>query len=62
MINLLLSLSVLAVGILCVGAWRLWRSSGQRAKPLLMLIAALVIMANLAIVTIPDQNGNALLD
>ncbi len=60
MINLLLSLAVFAIGVLLFGAWRLWRQGGPRSKPILMLVAALVILANIAILTVPDQNGNAL--
>jgi hypothetical protein len=60
MINIILSLAVLAIGVLMFGAWRLWQQGGSRSKPILMLIAALVILANIAILTVPDQKGNAL--
>jgi hypothetical protein len=60
MTNFLLSMACLAAGALFYGAWRLWRSDTPRGKPILMLIAALVILANIAIITIPDKNGNSL--
>jgi heme O synthase-like polyprenyltransferase len=61
MINLLLSLAVIAACILLIGAWRLWRRNGKRGKAALMFTAALVILANIAILTVPDGNGNALI-
>jgi hypothetical protein len=60
MSNFLLSMACLVAGALIFGAWRLWRTKATRGKAVLMLITALVILANIAIITVPDKNGNSL--
>jgi hypothetical protein len=45
---MLLSLAVLGVFVLLWGAWRIWRG-GDRKKASLMLVVALVLVANLLI-------------
>ncbi|MFM2410628.1 MAG: hypothetical protein RL481_1456, partial [Pseudomonadota bacterium] len=42
------------------GAWALWRREGAQQKMWLMLATALVIFANVAIWTVPDQQGQSL--
>jgi len=57
MTDLVLSiLSVGGIGLL-VGAWVLWRRGTDARKAFLMVVAALVMFANVAIWTIPDSNG-----
>ena len=60
MINIVLSLGMLAGFALIWGAWRMWRREGIGQKMWLMVAAALVIFANVAIWTVPDQQGRSL--
>jgi drug/metabolite transporter superfamily protein YnfA len=60
MINLVLSVGMLAGFALIWGAWRLWRRDGLGQKIWLMLAAALVLFANVAIWTVPDEQGRSL--
>lgn len=56
--NIILSVVMLAVLVLLYGAWRLW-ARGVRKQAVLMVILALVGLANVAIWTLPDDTGNA---
>jgi hypothetical protein len=60
MTNIILSLAVFASFALIYGALKLSRSIGWGMKSWLMIIAAAVILANVAIWSIPDKNGNSL--
>jgi hypothetical protein len=60
MINAFLSIGMLAAFALLWGAWRLWKRDGLGQKVWLMVAAALVIFANIAIWTVPDQKGQTL--
>ena len=60
MINIVLSLGMLAGFALIWGTWRMWRREGLSQKVLLMFMAALVIFANVAIWTVPDEQGRSL--
>lgn len=51
--DLLLSLTMLAALALLAGAFVLWRRRGEGRKALLMVIAALVALANVAIWSLP---------
>jgi hypothetical protein len=62
MTNFLLSVATFAALLLIYGAIRLWRRDGAGRQPILMAITALVILANIAILTIPNDNGNALIN
>ncbi len=62
MLDLVLSLTVLAAFALLAGAWLLWRRTGNRQQPLLMVLLALVALVNVAIWTVPDKAGDAPLD
>lgn len=53
MSDLLLSLTMLAALALLAGAFVLWRRKGERRKALLMVVAALVALANVAIWSLP---------
>ncbi len=62
MTDIVLSVLVLAALALLGGAWLLYKRTGQAKQPLLMVILALVAMANVAIWTVPDGEGKAPLD
>jgi hypothetical protein len=51
--DLALSLMVLTVIALIVGAAWLWRRGGSRKQPVLMLVLAAVLVLNIAIWTLP---------
>ena len=55
----MLSLLVLASLALLGGAFYLWRSRGERQRPLLMVLLAAVMIVNLGIWTLPDASGEA---
>jgi hypothetical protein len=51
-----LSLMVLAALALAAGAVVLWRR-GERQRPLLMVVLIAVLVANVAVWTMPDRGG-----
>ena len=57
--NLVLSLVVLAAIALIIGAWYLRRRGAPIRQVSLMLILAVVMIANVLIWTIPDDSGVA---
>lgn len=59
--DLVLSILVLAAIALLLGAAYLWRR-GERQRPLLMLVLAFIMAANVAIWTMPTKGGEAPLD
>ena len=54
-----LSVMVLAAIVLLAGAIFLWRRGGSRRQAMLMLVLVGVIVANIAILTIPVGDGTA---
>jgi hypothetical protein len=60
MANLILSLATFAAVLLLYGAWKRWHSEGAGKQMWLMIVAALVIFANIAIWVVPDQQGKSL--
>ncbi len=62
MLDAVLSLTVLAAIVLLVGAFFLWRRTGNVKNALLMVLLAIVAMVNVAIWTLPDAGGQAPLD
>lgn len=60
MANLILSLATFAAVVLLYGAWKRWRSEGAGKQMWLMIVAALVILANIAIWVVPDKQGKSL--
>lgn len=60
MTNIILSIASFTVILLIYGAYRLWRRDGHLKQPVLMVLAALVIAANVAIWTVPDDKGQSL--
>jgi membrane-bound metal-dependent hydrolase YbcI (DUF457 family) len=60
MTNIILSVASFFAVLLLYGAWRLWQRDGLGKQVWLMLGAALVIIVNVAIWTVPDGNGHSL--
>ena len=54
-----LSLLMLAAFAMFAGAAYLWRSRGERKRPLLMILLAVVMLVNVGILTLPDASGEA---
>lgn len=52
--NIALSIAMFAVFTLSLGGVYLWRTRGDKQRGLLMLAAALVILANVLIWTVPN--------
>jgi hypothetical protein len=59
MIGAVLSLLMLAAFALAGGAAYLWRTKGERQRPLLLLLLAGIMLVNVAIWTLPDGGGQA---
>lgn len=62
MLDTVLSIVVLAAVALFFGAFLVWRRTGNFKNAFLMVILALVALANVAIWTIPAADGEAPLD
>ena len=60
--NTVLSILVLVSIALIGGAIYLWRRGGSAKQAWLMLVAALVMIANVLIWTVPDKDGTAPVD
>ncbi|MBX7501952.1 hypothetical protein K3181_10910 [Qipengyuania sp. YG27] len=62
MLDAVLSITVLAALALLVGAFFLWRRTGNAKNALLMVLLAAIALVNVAIWTLPDAGGEAPLD
>ena len=60
--NIILSLVMLAAFALVAGAIYFWRRTGELKQPALMVVLALVMIANVLIWTLPDASGDAPID
>ena len=60
--NLVLSIVMLAAVALLVGAFVLWKRTGDAKKPMLMVLLAAIAALNVAIWTVPDSSGDAPID
>lgn len=60
MSGLVLSIAMLAGFALSWGAWRLHKRGGSRQQMWLMVATALILFANVAIWTVPNENGDSL--
>lgn len=60
--NLVLSIVMLAAVALLVGAFVLWKRTGDRKKAMLMVFLAAIAALNVAIWTVPDSSGDAPID
>ena len=59
MTDVVLGLVMLAAFALCGGAYALWKRTGEAKQPVLMLVLAVIAVANVLIWTVPDAGGNA---
>lgn len=62
MTDIVLSVLMLAALALMAGAFVLWRRTGQRKQPALMLLLAVIAIGNVLIWTIPTDGGQAPID
>lgn len=62
MLDAVLSLLVLAAIGLVIGAFMMWRRTGNLKNALLMVLLAAVALVNVAIWTLPDASGDAPLE
>lgn len=62
MMNVILSAAMIVVFALFYGAIRLGLRDGFGQRPLLMIVAALVIAGNVVIWAVPDDQGRSLLN
>ncbi|MBA3054471.1 MAG: hypothetical protein FP826_05975 [Sphingomonadales bacterium] len=60
MLETALSLSILMIFALPVGAYVLWRRGGSRRQVALMLVLAAVMAANVVIWLLPTSDGSTL--
>jgi len=58
----LLSIQVLAILALLGGSAMFWRRPGMRKQAVLMIVLAVVLAANVAIMTVPGPDGTAPVD
>jgi len=59
MLDIVLSIVMLAAFLLMVGAFFLWRRTGEAKQPLLMALLALIAIANVLIWTVPSADGSS---
>ncbi len=62
MVHVVLSIAMLAIFALMYGAIRLGMRDGWGKRPLLMGLAALVILGNILIWAVPNEAGHSLLN
>ena len=62
MTDIVLALVMLAAFALVVGAYLLWKRTGEAKQPLLMLLLAAIAVMNVLIWTIPTADGSAPID
>lgn len=60
--DIVLSLVMLAAFALVAGAFALWRRTGEKEKPALMVVLAIIAVGNVLIWTLPDAEGRSLSD
>ncbi len=54
-----LSIIMLAAAALTIGAFALWRRGGSRLQVVLMLVLAVIMIANVALWVIPGERGTS---
>ncbi len=57
MTDVVLALVMLAAFALCLGAYALYKRTGEAKQPVLMLILAAIAVFNVLIWTLPDADG-----
>ncbi len=60
--NIVLSIVMLAAFALLAGAFALWRRTGEAKQPALMVLLAVIAVANVMIWALPDASGVAPVD
>ena len=60
--DLVLSIVMLAAIALIAGAYVLWRRTGELKQPALMVVLALIALANVLIWTVPTSEGTVPLE
>lgn len=60
--NIILSILMLAAFALLAGAAYLWRAKGEAKRAGLMVLLAAIMIANVAIWTVPSDDGSAPVD
>ena len=62
MMDLVLSLVMLSVILLLIGAYFLWKRTGQVKQPALMVLLAIIALGNVLIWTLPTADGTSPID
>lgn len=62
MTDIVLSIVMLAALALLAGAFVLWRRTGEAKNPALMVLLAVIAVANVLIWTVPNAGGEAPID
>ncbi|QFT77144.1 hypothetical protein [Erythrobacter sp. THAF29] len=57
--NIVLSIVMLTAFALIAGAFVLWRRTGEVKQPALMVLLALIAIANVLIWTVPSSDGSS---
>ncbi|WP_369880803.1 hypothetical protein [Erythrobacter sp. KY5] len=58
-VDLVLSIVMLAAILLLLGAYAMWKRTGEAKQPALMVVLAIVAIANVLIWTIPNSDGSS---
>ena len=61
-VDLVLSIVMLAAILLLLGAYAMWKRTGEAKQPALMVVLAIVAIANVLIWTIPNSDGTSPLE
>jgi len=61
-VNLVLTLVLVVAAALVVGAFLLWRRTGETKQPILMVVLAVIAVGNVLIWTVPTADGTAPID
>ena len=61
-LDLVLSIVMLAAMLLLLGAYAMWKRTGEAKQPALMVVLAIVAIANVLIWTIPNSDGTSPLE
>ncbi len=62
MMDLVLSITMLAAFLLIAGAFFMWRRTGEAKKPILMVVLAFISFLNVLLWTVPTADGTSPID
>jgi len=62
MLDIVLSIVMLAALALVAGAFALWRRTGEAKNPALMVLLAVIAVINVLLWTVPSTDGKAPVD